>query len=102
MNGIRTDKERYILSKLKNKVVEQDTLVYLRNMMVSSEFLEWYSDTERLIILIFGENSYEVQYFRDTTSGIYANAVRYSGQDYVNKNKEWSNIIRRLLEEIIF
>ena len=90
------------INSLKEKIVELDTIKYIRNAMASTEFTTWFTEVNRLLSIVCGDESYEVRYFRETTYAIYAYTMNSSDEQYEFNNIKSVNIIKKLLEEIIF
>lgn len=85
--------------KLKDIIDELSCMTHTRAAFSSSEFDSWYSRSERILTEIFGADSYEVNYFTNTSYALYIHAANASDDKYEESCSGGLASIRDLLME---
>lgn len=74
--------------KMHELINEINFLIHMRGAYSSLEFNTWYYEVEQFLIEKYGENSFEIQNFREKTYYMYVSAGEIENSDYDKMCKE--------------
>ena len=76
-------------------------MVHIRAVFSSLEFENWYAKSEKIIAEIFGDDSYEMNYYTNTSYVIFEHALNSTDEEYEETSKEGLIAIKGVLVEYL-